>query len=104
MLEGSQKINFRSPTLSSINDNVKEIQDLYQVCLIAYKSRRTPPRFCLAPKPPLPASGEGIKGLGSDIRRIITNQPNLILLRKCPKQQIHVGAVHEFPPQNVYFA
>ncbi|NJR74502.1 MAG: hypothetical protein HC773_14395, partial [Scytonema sp. CRU_2_7] len=27
---------------------------LYQVRLIAYKSRITPPRFCLTPKPPLP--------------------------------------------------
>jgi hypothetical protein len=32
--------------------------------IFARDCRFTPPRFCLAPKPPLPASGEGIKGWG----------------------------------------
>jgi hypothetical protein len=35
-------------------------KELYHVRLIAYKSRTTPPRFCLAPKPPLPLLTYGV--------------------------------------------
>ncbi|BAZ67644.1 UvrD/REP helicase [Fischerella sp. NIES-4106] len=41
-------------------------------------SQRTPPRFCLTPKPPLPASGEGIKGWGAMTVGSITIPRSLI--------------------------